>query len=137
MVGRVTDQLRQWVREDYGLDLAEISPVHHGADVAADVWRVRTGGNALYAAKWSGGGTDAGPLVTAYLSASGIRGIPQPRQTRTGELWSHRAGRRLSLTPWIEGARAAEAGLTNQEWSLYGVLLARVHATEVPANLRA
>jgi len=125
------------VREDYGLDLVEASLVHDGADVAAEVWRVRTSSDDLYAVKWSGGGTDAGPLLTAYLAGTGIQGIPQLRQTRSGELWSHREGKRLSLTPWIEGTRAADSGLTDQQWSLYGELLARVHATEVPANLQA
>ena len=123
------------MREDYGLELADVSPVHHGADVAAEVWRVRTSSDDLYAVKWSSGGTDAGPLVTAYLAASGITGVTQPRPTRTGDLWSHREGKRLSVTPWIEGARAADTGLNNQQWSLYGELLARVHAAEVPANL--
>jgi spectinomycin phosphotransferase len=131
----VTEKLRRWISEDFGLEVGDLIQVHEGADTAAEVWQGRAT-DGRYAVKWSGGGTDAGPLVTAYLGA-GISGIPQPRTTRAGGLWSHREGKRLSLTPWIEGARAAEAGLTNQEWSLYGVLLARVHATEVPANLQA
>jgi len=40
------------------------------------------------------------------------------------------------VTPWIDGVRAAQAGLTDEQWSEYGVLIRRVHDSEPPQRLR-
>ncbi|WP_170284565.1 phosphotransferase enzyme family protein [Kribbella amoyensis] len=40
------------------------------------------------------------------------------------------------MTPWIDGTRAADDGLSLEEWGEYGALLAQVHAAEPPAVLR-
>jgi spectinomycin phosphotransferase len=155
MLTPVDDKLREWILADYGLGVVELTPIHEGADVAAEVWRASatavdqyaagatTGGvygggattGGVYAVKWSGGSTDAGTRATAHLAASGVRGVPEPIRTLTGEHRAHRGGRRLSLTRWVEGARAAETGLTTEQWSQYGALLARVHGTEPSAAL--
>ncbi|TCM51800.1 phosphotransferase enzyme family protein [Kribbella sp. VKM Ac-2568] len=132
----MTDFVR-WVADDFDVELADLKPVHHGADVAAEVWQVSTATGEQYAVKWSGGGTDVAPKVTAFLVDSGVQGIPGPVRTRTGELWSVRDGKRLSLAPWITGDRAADTGLTTDQWTSYGALLAEVHAIEPPAALAA
>jgi spectinomycin phosphotransferase len=123
--------LRGWIRADFGLDVTELTQVHHGADTAAEVWRADQ-----YAVKWSSGGTTAAYEVTAYLTEAGVRGVPAPLRTGDGALWSERDGKRLSLTPWIDGARAADTGLTANQWTEYGALLAEVHAQEVPPRLQ-
>jgi spectinomycin phosphotransferase len=135
ILGRVMTKLRQWISDDYGLEVTELTPVDHGADVAAAVWQAEATTGDRYAVKWSGAGTDAGPLTAAYLASRGVRGVPAPLQTRTGDLWSKREGKRLSLVPWINGRRAAESGLFENQWSMYGTLLAEVHATAPPADL--
>ena len=124
--------LRRWIREDFGLDVTELTPIHHGADTAAEVWNADN----RYAVKWTGGGTTAAAETTAYLAGVGVRGVPAPVRTRSGELWSQRDGKRLSLAPWIVGARAAETGLTTAQWTSYGALLAEVHSQEPPQHLR-
>ncbi|MFI5711552.1 phosphotransferase enzyme family protein [Kribbella sp. NPDC051620] len=111
--------------------MTELTQIHHGADTTAEVWRADG-----YAVKWSTGGTTAAPETTSYLAEAGVRGALAPIRTRTGALWSNRAGRRLSLTPWIDGARAADTGLTTVQWSQYGALLAEVHSQEVPERLK-
>jgi spectinomycin phosphotransferase len=87
--------------------------------------------------KWSGGGSDAGPLSTAYLASRGVQGVPAPVPTLTGGLWSEREGRRLSVMPWITGERASDTGLTLDQWTSYGALLAAVHRAAPPAELQA
>jgi spectinomycin phosphotransferase len=127
------EKLRRWVLEDFGLDVVELSPVGHGADVAAQVWRAATTTN-TYAVKWSGAGTNTGHQVAAYLSA--LPGIPEPVRTMEGGLWSYHGKKRLTITPWIDGVRAAETGLTTEQWTQYGVLLQRVHSSEPPQRLQ-
>ncbi|GAB2553289.1 phosphotransferase enzyme family protein [Kribbella endophytica] len=144
-----TPALQHWLLEDHGLDVAELTRVHGGADLAAAVWRVEAGSAAVgagvdgcrgglrsYAVKWSGGGTDAGPLVTAELAAAGVPGVAGPVRTRAGGLWSVRDGRRLTVMPWVDGRQASGSGLSDAEWTAYGVLLKRVHATEPSDELR-
>lgn len=129
--------MRQWVAADFGIEVVELTRVHGGADLAAEVWRGATGSGDGYAVKWTSGGTTAGVETSAYLADAGVRGIPVPIRTTSGALWSDRDGKRLSLTPWIVGARAAETGLSTDQWSLYGALLAEVHSKEPPQRLKA
>ncbi|GAA3555279.1 aminoglycoside O-phosphotransferase APH(9)-Ia [Kribbella ginsengisoli] len=124
--------LRRWIRDDFGLDVTELTQIHHGADTGAEVWRADQ-----YAVKWTTGGTTAAYEVTSYLAEAGVRGVPAPIRTPAGALWTTREGRRLSLTPWIDGARASETGLTTDQWRQYGGLLAEVHSQAVPDRLRA
>ncbi|GAA1606887.1 hypothetical protein GCM10009789_71510 [Kribbella sancticallisti] len=132
------DRLRRWIRDDFGLDVIELTRIDHGADAAATVWQARTATEPRqYAVKWSGGGTGAALQTTAYLAANNIPGVPSPVTTTTGELWSEHEGKRLSLTPWIPGTRAAASGLTTDQWTSYGALLGRVHALEPPPALVA
>jgi spectinomycin phosphotransferase len=128
-------KLQRWVLEDFGLDVVELSPVGHGADVAAQVWKAATATN-TYAVKWSGAGTNTGHQVAAYLADSGVPGIPEAIRTIEGGLWSFHGKKRLTITPWIDGVRAAETGLTTEQWTEYGVLLRRVHSSEPPERLR-
>ncbi|MEU8222721.1 aminoglycoside phosphotransferase family protein [Kribbella sp. NPDC048915] len=127
--------MRKWLLADFGLDVVELTAVHHGADVAAQVWKASTATN-TYAVKWSGAGTKTGHQVAAYLADCGIAGVPEMVRTIEGGLWSVHAKKRLTVTPWIDGQRAAETGLTDEQWSEYGVLLRRVHDAEPPMRLR-
>lgn len=120
---------------DFGLEVGELTPVVEGADVAAQMWKASTATN-TYAVKWSGAGTNTGHQVAAYLADSGLAGVPELIRTTEGGLWSVHARKRLTVTPWIEGARAAETGLTDEQWSEYGVFLRRVHDAEIPPRLR-
>ncbi|MET7277746.1 aminoglycoside phosphotransferase family protein [Kribbella sp. NPDC005582] len=128
--------LRRWLYDDFGLDVVDLSPVGYGADLAAQVWRARTATN-VYAVKWSGAGTNTGHQVAAYLGDCGLPGVPEVVRTVEGGLWTfHGKKKRLTVTPWIDGARAAEVGLTVEQWAEYGVLLRRVHDAEPPVRLR-
>ncbi|GAA1554543.1 phosphotransferase enzyme family protein [Kribbella lupini] len=132
-----TPALRDWLLEDYGLRVVELTRVHGGADLAAEVWRADSqsrGGIRSYAVKWSGGGTDAGPLVSAELA--GVLGVAGPVRTRAGGLWSVRGGRRLTVAPWVDGESAAAVGVSEEQWAAYGVLLAGVHSVEPSEELR-
>ncbi|SDT51135.1 phosphotransferase [Jiangella sp. DSM 45060] len=121
------DELCDWLRADFGVVAGEVTPIGHGADAAASVWMVRAG-SAFYAVKWTGGGSVAGLLLPSRLAELGVGGVPAPVRTLDGALWSERGGRRLSVQPWVGDARAVDAGLTPDQWTAFGALLARVHA---------
>ena len=123
------DRVRGWVEEDFALDLVSMDEVEHGADDKAQLWRGNAADGARYAVKLSGGGTPAGLVVTAHLAREDVRGIAAPVPTRQGRLWSDRAGRRLSVVPWVSDHRALAGPLGAAHWTAYGELLAQVHAT--------
>ncbi|MEV5967768.1 phosphotransferase [Kribbella sp. NPDC051952] len=128
--------MRRRLVEDFGLDVVELSPVAHGADLAAQVWKASTATN-TYAVKWSGAGSNTGHQVAAYLADIGLGGVPELIRTVEGGLWTfHGKKKRLTVTPWIDGVRAADTGLTIEQWAQYGVLLRRVHDSEPPHRLR-
>jgi len=127
--------LRKWLLEDFGLEVVELTPVAHGADVAAQVWKASTATN-TYAVKWSGAGTNTGHQVAAFLGDCGLPGVPEMIRTTEGGLWSVHAKKRLTIAPWIDGVRAADSRLTDEQWQEYGVLLRRVHDAEPPPRLR-
>jgi spectinomycin phosphotransferase len=127
--------LRKWLLADFGLDVVELTPVAYGADVAAQVWEASTATN-TYAVKWSGAGTNTGHQVAAFLADSGLAGVPELIRTTEGGLWSVHAKKRLTITPWISGIRAAQSGLTDEQWAEYGALIRRVHDSEPPHRLR-
>jgi len=113
------DRLRAWVREDFGVELASVDRVGHGADEAAELWRGVGRGGDRYAVKISGGGTSAGLLVAAHLAAHGVLGVAEPMPSRSGQPWSERDGRRLSLVPWVSDDRALAGGMTAQHWTWF------------------
>ncbi|SEF18065.1 phosphotransferase family protein [Jiangella alba] len=118
--------MRDWLHADFGIVADEVTPIGHGADAAAAVWRVRAG-SAFYAVKWTGGGSAAGLLLPSRLAELGVGGVPAPVRTLDGALWSERGGRRLSVQPWVGDARAVDVELTPEQWTAFGALLARVH----------
>ncbi|SFQ34467.1 spectinomycin phosphotransferase [Amycolatopsis arida] len=129
-------RVRAWVRADFAVDLVTVEPVGHGEDPAAEVWRAVAADGARYGVKWTSGGSLAGLAVPAHLAAHGVSGVPVPVPTRSGRLWSERAGRRLALLPWVPGVDALPAGLSPARWRSFGALLARVHAAPVTGPLR-
>src|SRR3954453_5731727 len=127
--------LRKWLLADFALDVVELTPVAAGADIAAQVWHASTATN-QYAVKWSGAGTNTGHQVAAFLADSGLPGVPELIRTTEGGLWTFHGKKRLTITPWVNGVRAAETGLTDEEGWEYGVLTRRLPHSHPPPRFR-
>ncbi len=119
------------VAEEFGLTLVSAVPVDLGADPAARLWRATTADGDEYAVKLTGGGTPAGPLVTAQLAARGVPGIVAPLTTRDGRLAAVHDGRRLTVVPWVSDQPAPAGGMRPAHWRAYGAVLAAAHAVPV------
>lgn len=125
------DSVRVWVQQDFGVEIATLSAVEHGADEASRLWRGVGAGGASYAVKLSGGGTPAGLIMSVHLAEHGVAGVMHPLISRHGRPWSDRERRRLSVVPWVSETRALEGEMSPAHWRSYGALLAKVHATAV------
>lgn len=128
------DQVRQWVRVDFAVELDSMEPVDLGTDTAATLWRAAARDGTVLAVKWTAGGSTAGPVVSSHLDRLGIGGIVAPARTVRGEPWSHRGGRRLVVTPWVSGHRPVRRRMDQRQWTTYGALLAHIHAAPPPAQ---
>ncbi|MEV4658588.1 aminoglycoside phosphotransferase family protein [Micromonospora sp. NPDC049301] len=137
MIEDATGLVTGWIRTEFGLDLARLDEVTHGADQRARLWLAHTADGTRYAVKLSGGGTPAGLVVTAHLAGQGVPGIPAPLRTRDGRLYGDREGHRLSVVPWVSDQRALDGPMTDAHWRAYGELLAAVHAVPVTDELLA
>ncbi|MET8230582.1 phosphotransferase [Micromonospora sp. NPDC005298] len=131
----MSPEVAGWVRADFGLDVATLDEVTHGADQDARLWRALAGDGTRYAVKLSGGGTPAGLTVTAYLAERRVPGITAPLRTRDGRLWADRDGRRLTVVPWVSDNRALGGPMTGAHWRSYGEVLAAVHSVPVTGEL--
>ncbi|MBB5907695.1 phosphotransferase [Actinoalloteichus hymeniacidonis] len=129
--------LAEWIRADFGIDLVSIESVDQGADRAAQVRRGIASDGARYAIKWTTGGSRAGLTVPNRLADHGVPGVAGPIRTTAGGLYRERAGRRLSLTPWLSGDIAMNGAMTSEHWRSYGGVLAEAHAVPVDAELAA
>ncbi|MGW5559726.1 phosphotransferase enzyme family protein [Micromonospora sp. NPDC003944] len=131
VVRQVVDQLRT----GFGLRVAAMENVAHGADQHARLWLAHTVDGDRYAVKLSGGGTPAGLVVTAYLADQGVPGIAAPLRAVDGRLSVDHDGHRLSVVPWLSDQRALDGPMTAAHWRAYGEVLAAVHAVPVTDEL--
>ncbi|PSL00883.1 spectinomycin phosphotransferase [Murinocardiopsis flavida] len=122
--------------EHYDLHVRDLEPVAAGADLAASLWRATDRDGRGFAVKWTGGGSPAGLVLPAALSAVRPGSTPRPLPSRTGALWVDTGGRRLSVLEWVAGPGAMDAALDRDGWTAMGRLLAALHALPVTGELR-
>ncbi len=122
-------------REEYGLQVAQITFLPLGADVNTAVYRLETADGAAYFFKLRKGVFDETSVrVPQFLHSLGIRAVIPPLETRTGQLWGSLEPYRLLLYPFIEAAEAGE--LSDRQWLEFGAALRGVHSAEVPPALK-
>ena len=127
-------EVMSWARQSFGVDLVSCEPVGEGADPSVAIW-FGVGRDGQRLALRVSAGPIAGVLLAAALTRSGVEGIPPPRTTRDGAVWSTREGRRLSVSTWVSDRVAADRLVTAGQWRSLGRLLSRVHATQLTESL--
>ena len=74
--------------------------------------------------------------VPHHLVASGIAGVVAPLATSDGRLWTSAGRYAVIVYPFVSGATAMDAGMSDAQWVEYGHLLRSVHDAPVDADLR-
>lgn len=135
----LTDELiAARLRQDYGVRPTRLCPLSLGADSDARVWRVETADEGAYFLKAKiarAGADDLGAAVARALVAAGIDQVVVPLPTKTGALRLPVGGVALTLYPFVEGRTGWDDGLSTDQWSRYGAILRRLHATTLPPDL--
>lgn len=119
--------VRAWVAEDFGVRLTEAERFGGGLDPDAAVWQATGDDERVWAVKWTRRDNRYGLRLARSLADDGVEGVPAPLLSRAGSPWSDREGGRLSVTAWIAGEDAFDAGLDAAGWRGFGALLRRVH----------
>ena len=123
------------VRDEFGLQVAQLAFLPLGADVNTAVYRLETKDSTPYFLKLRKGAFDETSVrLPQFLHSLGIRAVIPPLETRTGQLWGSLGEYKLILYPFIEEADALE--LTDLQWLEFGAALKGIHTARVPPALK-
>jgi hypothetical protein len=115
----------------YGFHVTSVSFVPIGYDLNAAVYEVLSADGARYFLKVRFGPVDeAGLTVPRALVDHGIPNILGPLRTRSSALWhplDDATRYSLSLYPFVRGENAMVAGMSDEQWRVFGSRLRAVH----------
>lgn len=121
----------------YGLTPASIRSLPPGYDLSAWVYEVVGEDRTAYFLKVRAGPVNvAGLRAARTLSERGIENVPEPLETRTGELWCPLGAYSVVLYPFIRGENAAAVGLNDAQWRQFGAVLRAVHSSGLADRFR-
>lgn len=128
------------LRTHYALDVLGVSYLPIGYDLNAFVYRVETATGERYFLKARRGPVDEAALaVPKALRERGIPNILAPLPTQTGDLWctlNASEGCTIVLYPFIDGEDAMVAGMSAEQWRVFGETLQAVHGSGLETDLR-
>jgi spectinomycin phosphotransferase len=131
------EQIINCLRDEYGLDIENISFLPLGADVNSFAYRVVAKDGTNYFLKLRKGDffNQASVVIPNFLSAIGIKQAIPSLETETGQLWAYINPFKVILYPFVEGYAGLDIKMSKQQWFEFGAALKRFHAAEKPANI--
>lgn len=124
----------------YDLDVASVTFLPIGFDLGAFAYRVVSREGTSYFLKVRSGPVhEPGLLVPRALIDRGVRNVLAPLRTRSAELWCPLAGAdgyTVVLYPFVRGENAMVAGLSADQWQVFGATLRAVHASGLAERFR-
>jgi spectinomycin phosphotransferase len=130
------DLIASRLKEEYGLNLAQVIFLPLGADVATAVYRVIANDEIPYFLKLRRGIFDEiSVAIPKFLKSQGIHTIIAPLETRKGQLWDSLDAYKMILYPFIQGENGYRVILSDQQWVDFGKTLKMIHAAQIPAAL--
>jgi len=124
------------LREEYGLEAAQITFLPLGADRNTAVYRAVAQDETPYFVKLRRGGFDTTSVaLPRFLSDLGISQIIAPRSTTTDQLCAALDHYTVILYPFVEGSDGYEVRMADHQWRELGSAFKRIHTAAVPATL--
>lgn len=129
-------EIAKCLRDEYGLNVKEISFLPLGADLNTAVYRVTaTDGTDYFLKLRSGEFNQASVSVPKYLADLEFKQIIPPLETLTGQLWASLGSFKAILYPYVEGHNAIEVTLSENQWIEFGATMRKFHSADIPATL--
>jgi len=125
------------LEENYGISIRSLTFLPLGADSATAAFLVCAADGATYFLKvrTPEGFSSPSLVVPRFLDNQGIPHIASPLPTSSRALWVIVDHFALSLFPFIEGRRAADVGLSEQQWTSLGATLKQIHESRLTPDL--
>ena len=126
------------VRDEYGLNIAQIAFLPLGADPDTAIFRAEAAdGRAYFVKLRSGVFDDIVVAVPHALAAQGIEHLIAPVATRAGAACARLGAFAVIAYPFVAGENAYGRDFTAQHWRTLGATLRRIHTAELPPALVA
>lgn len=130
------DKILACLREQYNLAVTELTFLPLGFDSAVGVYRVQAADGQQYFLKVRRGPVAESALrVARFLKDQGIAQVVAPLATPAGRLWEQVEQFTLVLYPFIEGKSGMDVGLSDRQWTEFGMALHKLHTTRLPPEL--
>jgi spectinomycin phosphotransferase len=124
------------LRDQFGLNVAQIAFLPLGADVNTAVYRAIADNGTPYFVKLRRGLFDAITMeVPKFLHDQGMKQIIAPLLTCSQQLWAPLGEFYVMLSPFIEGHSGFEVNLSDQNWVEFGWALKSIHNAVLPSNV--
>src|SRR5262245_29985000 len=124
------ERITHCLRDEYGLQVENLSSLSLGADVDTSVYRVATKNGETYFAKLRKGNfEEASVTIPGFLGAVGLKHVIPPLKTHNGQLWADLNPFKVTLYPFIEGRAGLETKMSPQQWFEFGTALKQFHGT--------
>lgn len=124
----------------YGIRVVSVAFLPIGYDLSAFVYEAVADDGASYFTKIRSGPVyEPGLLVPRALIDVGIRNVLAPLRTRDSGLWcplDGYEGYSVVLYPFVRGENAMVAGLTDEQWRVFGATLRAVHDSGLGERFR-
>ena len=123
------------LRQNYGLNGAQVTFLPLGADRHTAVYRAITDDGNAYFVKLRSGDFDAmSIIVPKLLHDQGNHRVIAPLSTGSQTLWANLGDFKLTLFPFVEGRNGYDIDLTDQHWIDLGRALRTVHTAAIPPD---
>jgi spectinomycin phosphotransferase len=124
------------LRDEYDLNIADLTFLPLGADVNTAVYRATTDDQTAYFVKLRRGNfEETSVTLPRFFSDLGIREIIPPMTTGGQQLWAILDDFHVIVYPYIEGHGGFEVNLSDRHWVAFGAALKSVHTTKAPASI--
>ncbi|MBN1681855.1 MAG: aminoglycoside phosphotransferase family protein [Anaerolineae bacterium] len=123
------------LKVSYDLTVTGMEFLPLGYDSYAGVYRVQANGQLYFLKVKSDTVDELSVLLPRYLKEQGIEQVVAPLPTITQEPWGTVDHFTLILYPFIEGKSGWEVGLSDTQWTAFGTVLKKLHATRLTPEL--
>jgi spectinomycin phosphotransferase len=124
------------LREYYSIPVVGVDFLPIGNDASAWAYRIDTEIQGAYFLKIRKEiSNSAGFFVPRLLQDHGIAQVLAPLPTKEQEVWFRVEDFFLILYPFVNGKEAMKVGMTDAQWTEFGSVLKRIHATELPSDI--
>jgi spectinomycin phosphotransferase len=123
------------LREEYELNVAELTFLPLGADPGTAVYRLDSGGGTAYFLKLRRDFREASVRIPLFLASNGVREVIRPVETVSRRGWADLGEYSMILYPFIEGKSGFDLELTDRHRRALGAALKAIHSMKLPADL--